>query len=52
MSEQTIFTNDTKQSELPKYETPTLTTYDEQEIIEELGPAQANEYDLGTSLGF
>jgi hypothetical protein len=31
--------------ELPVYEAPEITTYTDEEILEELGPAQANVYD-------
>lgn len=31
-----------EEKELPKYEPPEVITYTEEEILEELGPAQAN----------
>ena len=34
----------TAQAELPRYEEPEITTYREEEILEELGPAQTRIY--------
>ncbi|MDM8526905.1 hypothetical protein QUF58_01730 [Anaerolineales bacterium HSG24] len=31
---------------LPVYEVPTVTTYTDEAILEELGPAQANTYEV------
>jgi hypothetical protein len=31
---------------LPAYEVPTITTFTDEDILEELGPAQANEYEI------
>jgi hypothetical protein len=33
--------------DLPKYEVPSVITYTDADILEELGPAQANQYDIG-----
>jgi hypothetical protein len=30
----------TSKTELPRYEAPTITTYDDEELLEKLGPAQ------------
>ena len=38
--------------ELFEYETPEVTTYTTEEILEELGPAQANVYDPGGNIGW
>lgn len=35
---------------LPEYEAPQVTTYTDEEILEELGPAQAGDY-VGKDLG-
>lgn len=35
---------------LPEYEAPQVTTYTDEEILEELGPAQAGDY-VGKNLG-
>ena len=34
----------------PEYEAPKVVTYTEEEILEELGPAQANQYSTGDSV--
>ena len=34
------------------YEAPQVTTYTAEEILEELGPAQANVYDTGDNTGW
>ncbi|MDY7077083.1 MAG: hypothetical protein SXV54_09185 [Chloroflexota bacterium] len=34
------------------YESPQVITYTAEEILEELGPAQANVYDLGNNVGW
>ena len=40
-----------KDKELPEYETPQVVTYTAEEILEELGPAQANVYGNGDFVG-
>ncbi len=52
MQNQATVKNSADVVEMPAYEVPTIISYTDKEILEELGPAQANEYDLGTSLGF
>lgn len=42
--------NEIQTNELPAYEAPELTTYNDEEILEELGPAQANEYEVTTAI--
>ena len=34
-----------RQNTLPAYKTPTVVSYDEEEILEELGPAQTGGYE-------
>ncbi|MDM8526908.1 hypothetical protein QUF58_01745 [Anaerolineales bacterium HSG24] len=36
-----------EETKLPVYEIPTIVTFTDDEILEELGPAQANQYNIG-----
>lgn len=38
--------NNQQEQELPAYEIPTLISYTDEDILDELGPAQANEYEV------
>jgi hypothetical protein len=40
-----------EEKRLPEYEAPEVTTYTDEELLEELGPAETNVYDLGSSVG-
>lgn len=42
--------NETQTNDLPAYEAPELTTYNDEDILDELGPAQANEYEVKTAV--
>jgi len=37
-----------EETKLPVYEAPTIVTFTDDDILEELGPAQANQYDITT----
>ena len=39
--------NQVEEVKLPEYEVPAIVTYTDEDILEELGPAQANQYDIG-----
>jgi len=39
-----------EETKLPVYEIPTITTYTDEQIMEEIGPAQANEYQIKTGV--
>lgn len=43
--------NEVMENDMPTYEVPTVTTYTDEEILEELGPAQAIQYDFDSSVG-
>ncbi|GEM_PF-2834497 len=46
--EDKVFEIQVEENKLPVYEIPTITTYTDEQILEELGPAQANEYEVNT----
>ena len=38
--------NQVEEVKLPEYEVPIIVTYTDEDILDELGPAQANQYNL------
>lgn len=42
--------NNQPEQELPAYEVPSLISYTDEDILDELGPAQANEYEVTTAI--
>jgi len=50
MEDKNLTTVEEQQEVLPTYEAPTIITFTDNDIMEELGPAQANEYSVGTSI--